>query len=295
MLSVLIPIYNFDIRAFAKQLSDQAQSLEVEVEIICLDDKSDAHFNALHAELSAYPSVKYIASEVNLGRSAIRNNLASLARFENLLYLDCDGACVSEHYLKNYLNYLPNYDVIYGGRVYQEDRPEDINYHFHWYCGTAREEIPVEIRKEQPYKSFMTNNFLIRKEIYNKVMMDETIVGYGHEDTFFAIELKSIGFRIDHIDNPIKHIGIESTDVFLQKSENGVKNLAHLMRQNKVGDSIKLVKYHRISTRFGLMPLVKLFINFRMKAIEQHFKSAAPNLLWFDLWKLVKLDKFLKA
>lgn len=295
MLSVLIPIYNFDIRAFAKQLSDQAQILEIEVEIICLDDRSDKSFKDLHRELNSYPRVKYLESEVNLGRSAIRNKLASLAQFENLLYLDCDGECVSDHYLKNYLGYFSNYDVIYGGRVYQEQRPVDINYHFHWYCGTAREEIPVEIRKEQPYKSFMTNNFLIRKEIYNNVRMDETIVGYGHEDTFFAIELKSKGFRIDHIDNPIKHIGIETTEVFLQKSENGVKNLAHLMQQNKVGDSIKLVRYHRISTRFGLMPLIKMVINFRLKAIEQHFKSAAPNLLWFDLWKLVKLDKYLKG
>lgn len=294
MLSVLIPIYNFDIRAFAKQLSDQAQILEIEVEIICLDDRSDAHFNHLHAELNAYPNVKYLASEVNLGRSAIRNKLASLARFENLLYLDCDGECISDDYLKNYLGYFSNYDVIYGGRVYQEHRPVDINYHFHWYCGTAREEIPVEIRADQPYKSFMTNNFLIKKEVYNQVRMDETIVGYGHEDTFFAIELKSKGFRIDHIDNPIKHIGIETTDVFLQKSENGVKNLAHLMKQNKVGESIKLVRYHRIATRFGLMPILKLVINVRMSAIEQHFKSAAPNLLWFDLWKLVKLDKYLK-
>jgi glycosyltransferase involved in cell wall biosynthesis len=295
MLSILIPIYNFDVRAFVKQLSDQAQQLSVETEIICLDDLSEPAFKKLNADLSTIPLVKYIESETNLGRSAVRNKLAELSSYEHLLYLDCDGECVNDDYLQQYIAQIQDYDVIYGGRIYQEFRPVDDNLHFHWYCGTAREEILVEVRSANPYKTFMTNNFLIRKAVYDQVKMDESIVGYGHEDTFFAIELKAKGFKIKHIDNPIKHIGIETTEVFLEKSENGVKNLAFLMHEQKVDDSIKLVRYYHLATKFALMPLVRAFIKFRLTAIKQNFHSSTPNLLWFDLWKLVKLDEYLKA
>lgn len=295
MLSILIPIYNFDVRAFVTQLSDQAQKLSVAAEIICLDDLSEPAFKKLNADLSTIPLVKYIESETNLGRSAVRNKLAELSSYEHLLFLDCDGECVTDDYLQQFISQIQNYDVIYGGRVYQEVKPIDDNLHFHWYCGTAREEILVEVRNANPYKTFMTNNFLIRKEVYDQVKMDESIVGYGHEDTFFAIELKAKGFKIKHIDNPVKHIGIETTDVFLEKSENGVKNLAFLMRERKVDDSIKLVRYYHLATKFALMPLVRAFIKFRLSAIKQNFHSPTPNLLWFDLWKLVKLDEYLKA
>ncbi len=294
MLSILIPIHNFDVRAFVKDLSALTVTLTQPAEIICLDDKSSVHFRALNASVSSLENVVYEESEVNLGRSAVRNVMANMAQYENLIFLDCDGKVVRDDYLSKYAA-IRQYDVVYGGRVYQEDRPVEADLHFHWYCGMAREEIPVDIRVNAPYKSFMTNNFMVKKSVFEAIRMDEEVKGYGHEDTLFAMNLKRKGYSISHIDNPIEHIGIEAVDVFLEKSLNAVTNLAQLMASDQVDESIKLVKFYRKLERLRLAPAAATAIMLFEKPIMRSLKSAAPNLLWFDLWKLSKLHRAVNA
>ncbi|MEZ4722429.1 MAG: glycosyltransferase [Flavobacteriales bacterium] len=295
MLSILIPIYNFDVREFIRELSSQAQKLSIPVEIVCLDDASDESYRGLNASIAESPSVHYELSHNNLGRSAVRNRLVAMAQFDNLLFLDCDGKCQSNHYLEKYVEHLNGYEVIYGGRVYDEEAPDDHDYYFHWYCGSNREAILVQDRLLNPYKSFMTNNFLIKRSVYDTVKMDESLVGYGHEDTLFAIELKKAGYRIDHIENPIEHIGLEPFDVFIQKSENGVRNLAYLIKHNKVGKSIKLVKYYKFLSSIGMMGLVATLIEMDADRILKQLQGPAPNLLYFDFWKLAKLHRSIRG
>jgi len=290
MLSILIPIHEFDVREFVKDLSLLSLKFGQPCEIICLDDKSSDHYRSLNTSLSQLENVSYQESEVNLGRSAVRNALAHLAQFDNLIFLDCDGKVVRQDYLEKYAA-IGAYDVVYGGRVYQEDRPVAAELNFHWYCGMAREEIPVSIRIQAPYKSFMTNNFMVKKSVYEDIRMDEKVKGYGHEDTLFAMNLKRKGYSITHIDNPIEHIGIEEVEVFLEKSANAVANLAQLMTLKQVDESIKLVRYYQKLERIGLVALASKVIMAFERPIMRSLKSAAPNLLWFDLWKLALLGK----
>lgn len=294
MLSILIPIYNFDVRFFVNQLAEQSVTVGFEVEIICLDDNSHPEFLELNRQIADLPNVNYQVLSSNLGRSSIRNRLAEMARFEHLLFLDCDGHCVSENYVLEYAAHFDCYDVIYGGRVYQPTVPSDQQFLLHWYCGKAREEIAMIERSRYPFKTFMTNNFLVRKSVYNQVKMDESISGYGHEDTFFAIQLRQNGFSIKHIDNPLMHIGLESTSVFLQKSENGVRNLALLFQKGKVDDSIKLIRVFQMTRKSGLIFLIKQFYAIQKDRIMKNLFSSRPNLLYFDLWKLVTLASSLR-
>lgn len=291
MLSVLIPIYNYDVRAFVTCLSEQSVALDVNVEILSMDDDSALSFQNANAAIAELPNVQYIQLDKNLGRSAIRNAMVEIAQYEHLLFLDCDGMCVSDDYLKNYVQSWNDYDVIYGGRVYSEVAPKDHELYFHWYCGSNREAMLVEHRLQNPYKSFMTNNFLIRKQVYDQVKMDESVVGYGHEDTLFAQELKRAGFRIHHINNPIEHKGIEPVSVFIQKSENGVRNLALLMQKKQVDRSIRLVRFYYKLRAFGLLPMVSWLVRTMENRIMINLQGPAPNLLWFDLWKLARLQQ----
>lgn len=294
MLSVLIPVYNYDVQEFVSELSTQADRCEYPVEIICLDDGSEGHFREMNATVDQYAHVVYKVSDQNLGRSKVRNELASMAQYDHFLFLDCDGRCVSQDYLQRYLDRLDGYDVIYGGRVYSEEAPDDHALYFHWYYGSAREAVLTEQRIEKPFKSFMTNNFLIRRSVYEAVKMDEGVIGYGHEDTLFALELKREGFHIQHLENPIEHTGIETAEVFMEKSANGVKNLAQLMLQNKMDDSIRLVRFYHRFQRFGLTGLISTLTRRFEHRIFRSLKGPAPNLLWFDLWKLGKLHEALK-
>lgn len=295
MLSILIPIYNFDVRSFVKQLSEQANRVEQPVEIICLDDASEESFRSVNKELSMLDNVRCLQSETNLGRSAVRNALVQKAQYENLLILDCDGRCLDDQYLERYIESSGSYDVIYGGRVYNEEAPDDHDLNFHWYCGSVREAILVEDRKRLPYKSFMTNNFLIRKAVYEAIKMNESLEGYGHEDTLFAQELKRNGYRIDHVENPIEHIGLEPFEEFMRKSENAVRNLAQLIALKKVDQSIRLVKFYDITTRYKLLGLIAFIERIFRKGIFNNLSGPAPNLLWFDLWKLSMLHRFMQA
>lgn len=295
MLSILIPIYNFDVRPFIRDLSRLCAALNKPCEIICLDDASDLAIHMLNKEVRMLPHVQYERSETNLGRSAVRNALVAKAEYENLLILDCDGKVLNGDYLKNYIDQCESYDVIYGGREYQVESPEDKELMFHWFCGKVREAVMVELRNKDPYKSFMTNNFLIRKQVYDAIKMDESVVGYGHEDTLFAIELKKAGYTVRHIDNPLEHIGLERFDEFLRKSENGIRNLALLIQDKKVDDSIKLVRYYQRLQSWGLMPVVNSLVSRFEHRIFKNLRSTAPYLTWFDFWKLAKLDFYMKS
>lgn len=101
MLSVLIPIYNYDCRRLINSLSAQAENLDVEYEILAFDDGSSL-FLEENREVKNLPHVVYRELGKNIGRSAIRNLLADEARYPYLVFMDCDMQVVSDSYLKNY-------------------------------------------------------------------------------------------------------------------------------------------------------------------------------------------------
>lgn len=288
MLSILIPIFNFDVREFVKDLSEQAGRISPEVEIICLDDGSEDHFKKLHTTLTNLPHVRYLEVERNLGRSGIRNRLLEVSKFELLLFLDCDGRVVRSDYLERYLEHADAH-VVYGGRTYADKAPVELERYFHWFCGKHKEEVAVADRERAPYKAFMTNNFMVQRKVYEQVRMDEALSGYGHEDTLFAAELKRASFEVRHIDNPIEHIGVEDADVFLEKSRNAIRNLAQLIQRGKVGGGIPLVRYYLLLERWKLTFLFSKLILSRESWIMRNLKGEHPRLLLFDLWKLALL------
>ena len=184
MLSVLIPIYNYDCRRLINSLSAQAENLDVEYEILAFDDGSSL-FLEENREVKNLPHVVYRELGKNIGRSAIRNLLADEAHYPYLVFMDCDMQVVSDSYLKNYLDHIGEAPVICGGRSFC--RKEDIlNINFlHWIYGTFREPKPGD----DSGRMFLSNNFLIEKIVFEKVRFNEKIRNYGHEDTLFGVEL----------------------------------------------------------------------------------------------------------
>ena len=106
MLSILIPIYNFDVRPLINDLQKQSELTGVEYEIICLDDGSTAHFKAIHKGLTTLSNVHYEELPQNLGRSKIRNQLAKMAQYDYLLFMDNDSGLTHPNYIQTYLDHL---------------------------------------------------------------------------------------------------------------------------------------------------------------------------------------------
>ena len=286
MLSVLIPVYNFDVRAYARHLSHQASELSYPIEIFFLDDASAQGYKEVNREVSNLPNCRYEELPANLGRAVIRNRMAEKANGDFLLFTDCDSMPENELFLKTYINLLPFNGVICGGRTYQKETPEDKLYLLHWKYGSEREMIPSIKRQVHGYRSFMTNNFLIPKSLFLSIQLDEKISGYGHEDTVFGAELKKKKVFIHHIDNPLRHIGLENKQDFLAKSEEAVRNLHELVKRGKDVSDIKLAYYYKLVCLLRLkIPLKRRFIR-KKDAWKANLYSDQPSLRKFDLYRL---------
>lgn len=295
MLSILIPIYNFDVVDFVKDLSTQASLCNIDFEILCFDDGSTNEFKVKNSPLATIQGVIYTELPQNVGRSKIRNLLAEHAKYEYLLFLDCDSKTNSNQFIANYIKHAIPKAVVYGGRNYAAEPPQEKETHFRWWYGVKRETIAVNDRLKQPYHSFMTNNFLIPKSLFLSIKLDETLQGYGHEDTLFGLELKKRKISMLHIENPLCHIGLESVDEFLQKTREGIQNLVLLIQSGKVDNSIKLYRYYGLVKKIGVENKVLEYYLRNTIKIEQKLKGEKPNLRWFDIYKLGYLISLMKA
>lgn len=286
MLSILIPVYNYDIGPLVAALSKQAQQLEIEYEIFCLDDGSKTEFKVLNRAIQHLPAVRYEELPQNLGRSAIRNRLAEEAKYPWLLFMDCDTMPEYEDFLERYAVHLNEDKVLYGGRSYAPNPPAENEFYFHWFYGSNREVKTQEKRSEMPYQSFMTNNFVIPKSILLDIRFDESLKQYGHEDTLFGLELKQGQIPILHLDNPMRHVGLEEASIFLRKSEQAIENLLLLREKYDLKEEIKLLRYFEKTKKWGLHPLIRIWFKLNKKRLKRNLFGSKPKLRIFDLYKL---------
>lgn len=287
MLSLLIPCYNFDIRGLIQELHRQANACAITFEIICLEDASDATFVALNESIKKISCVHYEVLSENVGRSKIRNLLAHRAQYPFLLFMDCDSWPPDAFYIQRYVSILDPQKVLYGGRCYSPKPPKLHNLYFHWYYGSQREEQTATQRQKVPYHSFMTNNFLIPKALFLTIGFEERLTLYGHEDTLFGLELSHRKHPIIHLDNPLKHIGLEPTDTFLNKSKQALHNLWYLYQHKLLpANATKLLTWHKRSKQYYLAPILRLFYQLFHHILLHQLRSKRPILMFFDLYKL---------
>jgi cellulose synthase/poly-beta-1,6-N-acetylglucosamine synthase-like glycosyltransferase len=286
VISILIPVYNYDVRPLVSRLHHQVSNALVPVEIICMDDCSDPKYKKLNAELDSFTDLKFIRLNKNIGRSAIRNRLAEIASYEYLLFMDCDSMPETDVFIFDYAAFLAPDKVLYGGRTYIAEKPFKKELFFHWFYGSNREVKTAEQRSVNPYSSFMTNNFVIPKKIMLEIGFDESLKQYGHEDTVFGLELKKRGVPIHHLNNPLRHTGLETASVFLRKSEQAIENLLMLMQKHELQAEIKLLRFFVKTRKWGLHPFIYLWFYLFSSFLKARLLGANPNLRTFDLYKL---------
>lgn len=284
MISVLIPIYNQSIINLALTLNSQCKGANINYEILCFDDCSEEAFKLENRKLDHEFGISYLELSENLGRSKIRNLLAKQSRYEYLLFLDGDSEIDNSNFIQNYLQHIANTTVIYGGRMYQAMPPSDGTKYLHWLYGSKREALSLIKRKQNPYRAFQTNNFLIKKEIVLLYPFEERLNSYGYEDLVFAEKLKDDGIPISHIENPIIHAGLETHNDFLIKSKEAAENLAILYHEGNISDT-RMIQFYQRLKKIGFNSLVHKLIQRKTDYFLQNLKSTKPNLLFFDLYR----------
>ncbi|EDM43384.1 b-glycosyltransferase-related protein, glycosyltransferase family 2 protein [unidentified eubacterium SCB49] len=286
MISILIPTYNYDITTLVRALHKQVEAANVVFEIIVFDDAS-GKLIAENDVLNSLSNTTFKPLSQNIGRSAIRNLLADTAKYENLLFLDADTKVVREDFIQKYLDAItPSIQIIYGGIVYQKEPPAKDEL-LRWIYGNKREALPVSEREKQPYLRFLTLNFFIKKAVFKAHRFNEEIPNLRHEDTLFALGAKKLALEIKHIDNPVIHLGLESSKVFLRKSMESVEALKLFVNENLIlSEETSLSKKGEQLKNPITTMLAKAFLTFFKGPIEKNLISSQPSLFWFDVYRL---------
>ncbi len=287
MLSILIPTYNYSVLSLVKNLYKQCVASNIPFEIIVFDDASQDPFD--NQKINDFENARFEVLDKNIGRSAIRNLLAKTAKYDWLLFLDADifpnGESLIENYLDEiYKNTTPR--VIYGGIRYQEETPEKHQL-LRWIYGNKREAISASERNKDVYLSFLTLNFLIHKSIFERVCFNEEIPNLRNEDLLFSYDLKQTKVIVNHIENWVYHLGIETTDIYIKKTNESSSAFLYLL-ENKLlphnytpyGRAYKLV----IDLR--LKKVISVLFHIAKPLLIKSLKSKHPSMFLFDLYRL---------
>lgn len=297
-LSVCIPVYNFDVRELVYGLKKQITEQKLAAELILIDDFSDRSFLSLNSEIQNITNV-FVLLDENVGRSKIRNLFLKYAQGEYLLFLDCDGKLIQENFLTNYLNFLSKnlfVNVVYGGRKVPEQKP-DQSHLLRWKFAVERENLTVDERKRHPYLSFQTNNFVIRKNVIEKIPFNISYSNYGYEDLLFAMELKSENMIIHHIENPILNNDVETNVVYLAKVKESVASVSAMLKNDAVKSRISDIKLIKAFVKLNFFPLnyfIIFFFEISKNLLEKNLLKGNKSLRYLDLYKLGLLFKLMK-
>lgn len=295
MISICIPIYNIDVTKLISSLSNQIRADNLPCEIVLIDDASNEDIKHINKDICTKET--YIELPKNIGRSKIRNLFLNYTKLENLLFLDCDSKIITTNYLKNYIQFIkeiPNYNIAFGGSVYDKNSPKRIKM-LRWKYGVKKESQTLVIRKQTPNKSFMTNNFLINKKVFEKVKFDERIREYGHEDTLFGYMLHQNNYNITHIDNTVLNNNIEDNTEYLQKTEKSISNLISILEyvnnDEELIKSVTLLDFYKKMESKKLINIIYLLFLITKPILKYLFTKGYVNIYLFDFYKLGILIK----
>ena len=294
-LSICIPVKDFDVHPLVDALLQEIHAKKLNAEILIVEDGSQEAGKQLNGSLSHEPEVSLFAFEKNKGRSAARNFMAQQAKGEYLLFIDADSLPVSPVFISIYLDQLRTNVILSGGRHYSDVyRTKDSL--LHWKYGIHRE-IFSSLKSNRV--GFQSNNFLINKTAFDTVQFDESLVLYGHEDTLFGSMAKAKGLIIHGIDNPVIHTSLETNEVFLIKSEEGIKSLLQIIKQQssypsgiekdfKLWSTYAKIKSYHMTWMLSVLSFLQL-------PIRELLRRFSGPLILFDFYKLLLLHKGLVA
>ena len=288
MLSILIPTFNHLTTNLVKDLQLQCLESKIIFEIIIYDDAStDRKVSLENSKLNKLSNVYYKRNKINIGRSAIRNKLAAVSKYKWLLFIDADVIPKTKNFVSKYLDSInDNYEVISGGIAYSK-KPKKKEQILRWKYGKKREYMSIIYRKNNPYLSLLSSNFLIKRKIILKNPFNEKISKIANEDSIFSYDLKSKKIQITHIDNQVLHENLDNSTIFLEKTLSFAKSSLIFVESNLIDKNyMKITRTYFILKKFKITPLLKYMYYYLGDCFKKHLRSKNPSLLIFDFYRL---------
>ena len=287
MLSILIPTYNYNSSALVEALHSQGEHLSVPFEILVGDDGSTEAMDWLE-QVAALSHVRVLREPINVGRSAIRNRLASEAQYPYLIFMDGDAEVCSDSYLSDYQSYAHPNRVVVGGTAYVSSLPNK--------SVALRYKYGVKREANSKYNDYFTTfNFMIPKAIFEQVGFDTTLKGYGHEDLIFGMALKKLPVQFLYIHNALLHQGLDGSTTFIKKTEQANANLLSLYQSGRYPEltsASKLLRLYVQLQRWHLLGVTAWKYRVIRPLLLKNLEGSHPRLHLFDLYKIGQLCNY---
>ena len=292
MLSILIPTYNYNVVPLVLEIQKQADSIGMDYEILVQDDFSQK-FILENSSINSFTNCNFFINTQNLGRGKNINFLAEKSKYNWLLIMDCDTFPKQKSFIEKYLLQIKeSQKIVFGGIEYQEEKPNQKQL-LRWVYGKARESLSVDNRNADPNGNALTSNLLVEKEIFTLNKFEDYITKYGYEDLIFLRNLKKKGITVKHINNPTYHLGIETSEQFLEKTKIALENLKSITKiYNLESSESKILRTYIFFKKIYLTSIITFLFKKAEKKIEQNLLSNNPSLVLFDLYKLGYYSKF---
>jgi glycosyltransferase involved in cell wall biosynthesis len=286
MVSVLIPVYNYNVIELVSEVHKQLELCDILFEIKCLDDASAIEFQTQKQVVEELIHTSYLISKTNQGRIATRQQLADAALYDYVIFLDADVLPKSDDFIKNYLNYIDsNYDAIYGGIAYKDEKPASDSM-LRWAYGKRNENVSALLRNKTPYKSIVSANFLMKTSVFKKVNSKINYSGYG-SDNHFSNQLKKENIFILHIENEVYHLGIEKNATYLKKKEDAAIALIELYRTQAIKEhDNQLLKLFVKLKRLKLNYPISFFFKLSNSILRKNLLGPKPNVNMLQLYRI---------
>jgi len=106
----------------------------------------------------------------------------------------------------------------------------------------------------------------------------------------FGLELKKRNIPIIHIQNPLIHIGLETTGEYLIKTGDGIENLVKLVKSGKIDrkyyDDIRILRFYAILKKYRLSRIFLKIFDGLYNTLYQNMSGGNPSLFLFSMYKL---------
>lgn len=286
MISVLIPVFNYDVVSLVNTIHTQLQLCDIAFEIICLDDGSQPDIIQHNEIVSSLEFTTYEKSTINLGRTMVRQHLAEKASYEHLLFLDADVMPTSKAFIENYIKSIDAKNaVIYGGIAYEKHKPTD-EYLLRWTYGKSYEQVTAKRRNKTPYKITVSANMLIEKSLFLNVNSQILKRGYG-ADTIFGAQLIYKNVGVLHIENAVFHLGIEHNAIYLRKMERATETLLSLYKNDNIRNQQNdLLNLYTKLRQFGGNHLFSILFKLSNNRMKANLLGKNPSMKILQFYKI---------
>ena len=285
ILSILIPVYNYNCVALVKALQQQAENCNIDYEILVADDGSDnAEIVCENRKINAIPHSVCHETGQNHGRSWIRNWLVSQSQGAYLLFIDSDAEICNAHFVGNYLRHVEKGAVICGGILHPEEEPSPTRRLRYRYEKAMEPCFTAERRNQHPYANLRTFNFMMPREVALSHPFDESITLYGYEDTLLGGMFEKEGLKVIHIDNPLINADIEENPIFLKKTEESMHSLYQL--KDKMRHHSRLLTSYEKIRRLKLDTLLRFVFPLLRPVLSWHLTGKQPTVIALQFYKL---------